>query len=340
MDTKTLAYAAGIIDGEGCVSIAKVNPTKGNRRTTPGYELYVTVKSTDLELIAWLRSTFAGNVTDHAHDKSRQVIGWKPPATWRITSKQAADFLALMLPYLKIKHVIASLAIEFQQYKTANPLTFKDGLREEGILEREEAFYQHLNSLHYTRKTWEHSESLDERARQQSILNAVASPLTREVIAYAAGLFDGEGCTRVSVRRPDGKAGKGHLRQPSYRLTIKVANTDRSIIEWLRATFDGHMGVCNTETSRNTTGNNPAWEWRKESGEALDFLELVTPYLHTKRKQAELASEFQQYRAQYRYVQGTRPQEVLDRLEWYRQSINNLNAKPATASQPASPEAY
>lgn len=49
MDTTDLAYAAGIIDGEGCISLG---------RHAGYYQAHVTVEMSDRPVIEWLHATF------------------------------------------------------------------------------------------------------------------------------------------------------------------------------------------------------------------------------------------------------------------------------------------
>lgn len=331
---ETLAYTAGIIDGEGCISIVKVQPTKANHRITPGYELYVSVSSTDKFLAQYLKEIFGGNITDRTNHPSMHKIGWKPAVSWRIASNEARNFLSLILPYLRSKHIQANLAIEFQDYKRANRLYYRPYQLQQEILEREEMYYQHLNSLHNTKKQWIRSEAIDNAVQARSTLNTAPCLLTPAIIAYIAGIVDGEGCIRISMRQPDGKTGKGHLRQPSYCLRVKVANTDKSLIDWLQVIFTGSIQECSSEQRRAKTGHSQAWEWKLDSNKGMEFLRMIEPFLRTKRNQAILAIEYQAYSNQYsRYVQGNRSQNVLDCLEAYRQKINGMNAKPAKLAQ-------
>ena len=107
---------------------------------------------------------------------------------------------------------------------------------------------------------------------------------TKEIkLAYAAGFLDGEGCIRISRRNPrDG-------RSTSYSLSVMIYQKDGEIMDWLYGNFGGMVYLKN-KTS------NWIYEWRVTEVKAYNFLKELLPFLKYKRKQAELAIQFQQRR--------------------------------------------
>ena len=100
-----LAYMAGLIDGEGCVSIDKINHKNG--RTY--YGLRVTFTNSSIEVIEWIKDHFAKHTwhtTDHRGKKSIHCMVWR--------SDQAAELLRSLQPYLVVKARHAEWAILFQ----------------------------------------------------------------------------------------------------------------------------------------------------------------------------------------------------------------------------------
>lgn len=106
-----LAYTAGILDGEGCISV-----TKRKARNKRGYspDLIVSVPNTKLWLPQWLKMNYGGSVVPR---KNISPLSKLPQWKWAITGKQAAEFLKLIVPYLYIKRPEAELAIAFQTHK-------------------------------------------------------------------------------------------------------------------------------------------------------------------------------------------------------------------------------
>ncbi len=104
--------------------------------------------------------------------------------------------------------------------------------------------------------------------------------LREQEAAYAAGLFDGEGCILIS------KNSKG-----SYWLQTRVTNTNRDILEWLKARFGGCIGVQGPAKGHKRV--RPCWYWSQYSNGGAAFLVEVMPHLIIKRKQAKVALQFQ-----------------------------------------------
>ena len=114
-----LAYAAGILDGEGCVSLEKTNGRPNKR----GYRisLFAVVSNTNESLLQWLKDKFGGQVRQYKRREDRKAC-W----VWRICAQQAAGFLEAVRPYLIVKSSEVDLALEFQKEKVAGqPLTDK-----------------------------------------------------------------------------------------------------------------------------------------------------------------------------------------------------------------------
>ena len=105
------AYAAGILDGDGCISIYR-NKAKsclhGYR-----YALVIRVGMTDMEVPIWLHLKFGGSLS------SGDNRGWgkKTMYQWGLHANQALDFHKRASPYLITKAKQAELAIQFQSDK-------------------------------------------------------------------------------------------------------------------------------------------------------------------------------------------------------------------------------
>ena len=96
------SYLAGIIDGEGCISVSK-NPRNGRNY----YRLILDITTTSNELNQWLEDKFGGIVrTTYARNKNRTDM-----QGWTVSGNQCQDILRLTLPYLIIKKHQAELAL-------------------------------------------------------------------------------------------------------------------------------------------------------------------------------------------------------------------------------------
>ena len=90
-----LAYAAGVIDGEGCLGIY---PRKSRRDGV--YTSIIKVEMCETECLDFLQELFGGHRTAHrpkAYPKHRILHQWAVSATL------ASDCAELILPYLRIK---------------------------------------------------------------------------------------------------------------------------------------------------------------------------------------------------------------------------------------------
>ena len=109
-------------------------------------------------------------------------------------------------------------------------------------------------------------------------------------LAYAAGLFDGEGT--VDIARPT-------LRKPTYSprhtLQIKVGNTSPGVIMWLRSVFGGSITKRLLRPPRR-----PLWVWSLSTLQAKNFLESVLPFLRIKQQEATIAIELQEAVMKYK----------------------------------------
>jgi hypothetical protein len=103
-----LAYAAGIIDGEGCI---RVNRT---RNGVPVIRVHVT--NTDARLTRTLHEWFGGYVWMEA---KAYMPNAKIRYVWEVSARKAAAFLGLVRPYLVLKQEQADLALAIQATKVA-----------------------------------------------------------------------------------------------------------------------------------------------------------------------------------------------------------------------------
>jgi len=104
-----LAYTAGLLDGEGCINIAKIKPYKNKRMISPNHTLRVTISNTNSLMGEWLQDNFGGNIQVH-HPQNRN---WKDRYNWVLSEEKAKNLLVALLPYLKIKIEQAKIGIEF-----------------------------------------------------------------------------------------------------------------------------------------------------------------------------------------------------------------------------------
>lgn len=141
MNKIELAYIAGILDGEGFITI-------DHSRKENKYRVCVGVGNTAKILLDWLQACFGGGIV-----KSRKPEGYRDFYQWRLFHGVACEFLLQVIPYLKLKRGQAELAIRFQEQKY-NPQTGKrkGRPRTSDELAYEEACHILLHSMNRTGK--------------------------------------------------------------------------------------------------------------------------------------------------------------------------------------------
>lgn len=107
--------------------------------------------------------------------------------------------------------------------------------------------------------------------------------IKKKDLAYAAGLFDGEGSIGIYNQRN---------RPRSFRLQCNLSLNNEFLPRWFQMHFGGHVWIkhhCNSKW-QNT------YCWQIDCKGALPFLKVISPYLIIKRPQAEIAIKFQESR--------------------------------------------
>ena len=101
------AYAAGLIDGEGCISLSKHSNKSG---CTYAVRLEVGMAIKAMDILQWLAKTFGGTIRKTRNGSDR----WMEAHTWGLFGKKAVPVLQQLLPQLKLKKQQAKLALSVQ----------------------------------------------------------------------------------------------------------------------------------------------------------------------------------------------------------------------------------
>lgn len=250
LNEKEAIYAAGFFDGEGCVQI-------GPGGHSP-FILWVRITNTDLSVLKWFSERLGGSINVQTPPKNGRIKQAKPCWFWRLYSANAASFLETILPYMIVKLEQARLAVEFQKRVVNGTNNVSD---EEICIRRSYALrISELNSG----VGYQQENPLRERGL-----------LAESDYLYAAGILDGEGYILIN------KAKRSHW------LGVRVTNTNRSLIEKLKAQFGG--GIAKKPDGRA----RDCWDWSTVGKGAAAFLVKVFPYLIVKKEQARMGLEFQ-----------------------------------------------
>jgi hypothetical protein len=132
-DSEELAYAAGLFDGEGSISLVR---QKNNRSHSP----QVAVASTDLEVLHWLQDRYGGSIVTKQPRKSSHSVSYD----WRLTDRRALAFLELIRPYLVIERKIRRVDLLLNDYLACTP---RNGRYSKETAERKQALVETFFSL-------------------------------------------------------------------------------------------------------------------------------------------------------------------------------------------------
>jgi hypothetical protein len=92
-------------------------------------------------------------------------------------------------------------------------------------------------------------------------------PIPDTVVAYTAGLLDGEGCIRVQRTKE------------YYGARVQISQKDRHVLDWVAEYFGGIVSKAPSHSCS---------QWTATGERAALVLELLIPFLIVKKDQAEL----------------------------------------------------
>ena len=121
-------------------------------------------------------------------------------------------------------------------------------------------------------------------------------------LAYIAGFFDGEGSVSVFKRKPV----HGCI-NPIFILMVEITNIDKAVLEYIKSTIG--LGGClygHIEPNKRTV-----YRLMYRGRQAIQFLELVKPFLKVKVSQTNLAIWMENIRYEGRHPkEGKAPKEI------------------------------
>lgn len=138
-----LAYIAGIVDGEGYISITKnacSTCVRGYR-----HRVQIVIVNTDLRLINRLKNWFGGHIEKIVRPEiyRKQAYSWK---MWAVNEQ--LEFLNLVEPHLFIKRINAQICIDFLENGAMGfkglPITKEEWERRETLCKK----IQYINQRH------------------------------------------------------------------------------------------------------------------------------------------------------------------------------------------------
>ncbi len=144
MNASTRGYLAGMIDGEGSISIVRARRDQSKRptRSTVYHELTIHVFNNDCRIMLWLLDNVGGIV----NRREPRKIQHAPSYTWTVTNKVACELLKSIFSLLVSKIQQARLAIEFFESKQTRK-TFDRGCLTSEELSKRDNFFERIKEL-------------------------------------------------------------------------------------------------------------------------------------------------------------------------------------------------
>lgn len=100
MNDITLAYIAGLFDGEGS---ARILQTKSSKNGKYYQKLEVRIAQADREVLDWIANEFGFGKVYSKSDKRAAENGWKECHDYVVAYRMARKFLSAIEPFLFIK---------------------------------------------------------------------------------------------------------------------------------------------------------------------------------------------------------------------------------------------
>lgn len=139
-----LAWAAGFIDGDGFITIQN-RKSVVNGKTYSGTYLRVGACQAKQDVLLELQSLFGGSIRPKNSGPNREGYNRKPQWLWSLSTQQAAEALAQLLPFIIHKREVALLALEFQKTMSVGRKELPDSVVE--VRKKFQADIAYINSL-------------------------------------------------------------------------------------------------------------------------------------------------------------------------------------------------
>jgi hypothetical protein len=112
---------------------------------------------------------------------------------------------------------------------------------------------------------------------------AAIAGLSREELAYLAGIIDGEGSFMISL------AHRSDCKGPVYVPCLSISNTSRKLVPWIRTRIGGSLSLSLRKRGERF---RTCYNIQVYPSNLADLLPRIIPFLVVKREQAKTLSEF------------------------------------------------
>jgi len=260
-----LAYVAGVMDGDGSFSLLKRNSSP-----YPYYYPAMQLSHTNKEFVYYFKDEFGGSVSHRksyiGKDGGKRKESWR----WVLEKKQSEGFLKEILPYLQLKKERATRLLG---YLSENSL-YKRGDVSKKNLARKERTYLKMKKM-----------NAESGISKSSIGKIKKNPSDNPLVwAYIGGLFDTDGS--FSIKREVKNIHNSYKYNPIISLGMKNLEAIAFVGKYCSV---GNIKLIKAKTCKS------GFSYRfsiHSFDEVASFLEKCIPYLHLKKKSAEILLKF------------------------------------------------
>ena len=122
------------------------------------------------------------------------------------------------------------------------------------------------------------------------LIEEIAYKPTQVMLAYLAGIIDGEGCIGIECMGPcQRKNGTWARKHNYYTPRLTVVNTNKFIMFTLMRCLGGTFDIRKTIAGRKT-----CYRWHVFGKKLEESIKSILPYLQIKHEQARLVLEFRE----------------------------------------------
>lgn len=110
-----LAWMAGFVDGEGCITISK---QVRRNRPSPAYRAVITITNTNRQVLVPFLEAWGGAIYSvHEKRRDKRKVKWADAWCWHCPASRSPRMLRRLLPYLRLKREQALVVIDFCENK-------------------------------------------------------------------------------------------------------------------------------------------------------------------------------------------------------------------------------
>lgn len=282
----------------------------------------MSITNTDRRILVEIRRRWGG-ILARRSDRNPE---WKPSYALIWTNAQAETLLSHLAPHLRIKGPQAAAILDFTHRIHACKRRRDPAGRLLPHLKRElsvrEAFHMRLKALN------RRGSATPARSDPRDVRASLTQGQWRISGEYLAGFVDAEGSLMIMRSKQQWHP------WPRYTGRICVSNTKYPVLEAIRRTYGGALV--------NQRAPNEAWSdayqvvWSE--GAIGRMLELLTPKLRIKRRQAAVLAQFMRHKARFTGLppKSKPSREQLSGSEALYRQMKHLNAKgPPHSKQPS-----